>query len=72
MLPPLNPDDGHDQDALVAFLMLLVEVRTEHPDKGGMIETDEDGEVTVLLAPTAIKFDGTTVSGGLFQIGSRG
>ena len=55
MLPPLNPDDGPDQDALVAFLMLLVEVHTEHPDKGVMIETDEDGEVTVLLAPTAIK-----------------
>lgn len=70
MALPMNPDDGPDQTHLLAMLELLLRLHEEDSTRGVMIETPEDGDVTVMVGPIAVKFDGTTVAGGLHQHGT--
>ena len=63
---PIEPEQGPPPKQLPPLLRLLLHLHKEDPSRGIMIERDGG----VYLSPAILKFDGTTVAGGLSQIGT--
>ena len=63
---PINPEPGPQLDQLPPFIRLLWHLHQEDPSQGIFIER-ENG---LCLSPVIAIFDGTTVAGGLGQIGT--